>query len=108
MFAIALAREIGRGPGKPIPVSDAVAVALLVGLEAVAVWLVFRIWRDRERAFAAKVFWAAVTLVPVVGLRASGDSWTPANGRLRVPDGSHHRRRRGSAEEEARGQVACL
>ena len=70
MFAIALARGIGRGPGKPIPVSDAVAVALLVGLEAVAVWLVFRIWRDRERAFAAKVFWTAVTLVPVVGLIA--------------------------------------
>ncbi len=70
MFAIAFAREIGRGPGKPIPVSDAVAIALLVGLEAVAVWLVFKIWRERERSFAAKVFWTGVTLIPVVGLIA--------------------------------------
>ena len=64
------AREIGRGPGTPIPVSDAVAVALLAGLEVLALVLVSRIWRERGSSVAARIFWTGVTLVPVLGLIA--------------------------------------
>lgn len=64
------AREIGRGPGTPIPVSDAVAHALLAALEVLALVLVSRIWRERGSSVARRVFWTVVTLVPVLGLLA--------------------------------------
>jgi hypothetical protein len=72
VLAIALggAREIGRGPGTPIPVSDAVALALLAGLEGLAIVLVWRIWRERGSPVALRIFWTVVTLVPVLGLIA--------------------------------------
>ncbi len=64
------AREIGRGPGTPIPVSDAVGLALLVVLELVALVLAHRVWREPGRSLAARVLWTVVTLVPVLGLLA--------------------------------------
>lgn len=63
------AREIGRAPD-PIHASDTVMLAVLVGLELVAVWLVVRIWREHGRSIAGRLFWSLVTLVPVVGLVA--------------------------------------
>lgn len=69
MFAVALAREIGRAP-TPIEVSDAVALALLVAAELGAMWLVVGIWRERGCSVAARIFWTAVTLVPILGLIA--------------------------------------
>jgi uncharacterized membrane protein YhaH (DUF805 family) len=63
------ARGIGRSPD-PIPVSDAVALVLLVALELVALWLVVRMWREHGRSVGAKVLWSVVTLVPVLGLVA--------------------------------------
>jgi hypothetical protein len=69
VFAVALAHEISRAP-TPIRVSDAVAVALLSVLEIVAIVLVLRIWRERGSTVAVRIFWSAVTLLPVLGLIA--------------------------------------
>lgn len=65
-----LNREIDRSLPRPIPISDAVAITILAVLELVAVWCVVRIWRERSRPVATRLFWTAVTLVPVLGLIA--------------------------------------
>jgi hypothetical protein len=88
MLAIALARELGRPP-PPIRVSDAVAIALLVVLELVALWFVVRIWRERGRSLVTRLLWTAVTLVPVLGLVAYA-AWRdppPPNGPTDRPRG---------------------
>jgi hypothetical protein len=65
-----LARELNKKLPPPIPISDTVAVAVLALLELVAVWCVIRFWRERGRPVASRLFWTAVTLVPVLGLIA--------------------------------------
>lgn len=65
-----LSREINRSPPPPIPISDAAAITILAALELVALWCVVRIWRERSRSVAARLFWSAVALVPVLGLIA--------------------------------------
>jgi hypothetical protein len=62
-------QEIGRAP-VPIPLSSAVALALLVIAELGAVVAVVAIWRERHGSRWAKVLWTLITLLPLLGLVA--------------------------------------
>jgi hypothetical protein len=62
--------ELTRRPPPPIPIPDAVALGVLTVLELVAVWCVIKVWRERGRSVPSRLFWTAVTLVPVLGLIA--------------------------------------
>jgi hypothetical protein len=73
--AIGDAREIGGaeqigGAPNPIHAPDVLVVALLAGLELLAILLVVSLWRERGRSRASRLFWTAMTLVPVIGLIA--------------------------------------
>jgi hypothetical protein len=69
MFAF-IDGELDRRLPSPIPISDAVALAIVAVLELVAVWCVVRVWCEPGRSVAARLFWTVVTLVPVLGLIA--------------------------------------
>jgi hypothetical protein len=61
--------EISRVPAL-VDIPDAVALALLAVSELLALVAVVAIWRERGRPWGTRLFWTAVTLVPVVGLLA--------------------------------------